>query len=47
MNYFGLTALQAAQKLNDDFNMGLIKTDLSPKEKRKIREAYIKHQKIA
>lgn len=46
MNYFGLTAMQAAQKLNDDFNMGLIKTDLSSKEKRKIREAYIKRKKI-
>ncbi|MDO4199658.1 MAG: CHC2 zinc finger domain-containing protein [Clostridia bacterium] len=46
MNYFNLNATESAKKLNDDFNMGLMDTDLSPKEKRKIRETYEKRQKI-
>lgn len=46
MNYFNLNIIQAAKKLNNDFNMGLMTTDLSPKEKHKIYKAYEKRQKV-
>lgn len=46
MNYFNLNVIQAAKKLNDDFNMRLMDTDLSPKKEHKIYEAYKKRQKV-
>ena len=46
MNYFGLTAMQAAQKLNDDFNMGLIKSNLNTKDRQKIQKMHAKRKEI-
>jgi hypothetical protein len=46
MHYFNLTALEAAKKLNDDFNLGVIATDLTPQERNEVRKIYAKQKEI-
>lgn len=44
MYYFDLTAWEAAKKLNDDFNLGLIETDLTPQKRSEIQRLYAKQK---
>ncbi len=46
IHYFQLTAWEAAKKLNDDFSMSLIETDLTPHKRSKIRKIHAKQKEI-
>lgn len=46
MYYFNLTAWEAAKRLNDDFNLGLIETDLTPQKRSEIQRLYAKQKEV-
>lgn len=46
MHYFNLTAWESAKKLNDDFNLGLMETDLTPQKRSEIQKVYAKQKEI-